>query len=132
MNAVDLTEIRVRYAETDQMGVVYYSNYFVWFEVARTEYFRSRGVDYRSLEEKEKIYLPVVEAYCRYRMPIRYDDRVIVETQVAEVTGTRLVFEYKVKREGKTCTSGRTVHVFVNAAGEPIPIPKMVKNILSE
>ena len=123
-------ELRVRYQETDQMGVVYYSNYLVWFEIARTDYFRKKGVVYKELEERDKIYLPVVEAQCRYRAPIRYDDLVTVETKLAEATKSRLTFEYEVKKEGKVTTTGYTKHVFVNGNGKPITIPENIKSSL--
>ncbi|MGB2629672.1 MAG: thioesterase family protein [Candidatus Omnitrophota bacterium] len=123
-------EIRARYQETDQMGVVYYSNYLVWFEIARTDYFRKRGVVYKELEERDKIYLPVVEACCRYRAPIRYDDLVTVETKLTEASKSRLTFEYEVKKEAKVTTTGYTKHVFVNGSGKPIPIPENIKSSL--
>ncbi len=124
-------QIRVRYAETDQMGVVYYSNYLVWFEIARTEFFRARGIEYRELEEKDHIFLPVVEAYCRYKAPLRYDDLVTVEVRLSEVTLTRIKFEYEVKYRDRVTTIGNTNHAFVDKKGSPIPIPEKVKKVLS-
>ena len=76
------TRLRVRYAETDQMGVVYYANYFVWCEIGRGEFFRQLGYDYKQMEIADDCHLPVVEATCRYRSPARYDDEVIIETTV--------------------------------------------------
>jgi len=120
-------EFRVRYEETDQMGVVYYANYLVWFEVARTEFFRALGVEYKKLEEKDKVYLPVVEAECRYKSPLKYDDVVTVVTSFHGASGASLVFDYEVKAHGKTKASGRTKHVFVNEKGKPIQIPAKVQ-----
>ena len=118
---------RVRYEETDQMGVVYYSKYLVWFEMARTEFFRARGVEYRKIEDEEKIYVPVVEAYCRYRAPLRYDDEVTVTTKLTDIGATRITFEYEVKKDGEIKTTGRTKHAFVNSEGSPIPVPDRVR-----
>ena len=118
---------RVRYEETDQMGVVYYSKYLVWFEMARTEFFRAKGVEYRKIEDEEKIYVPVVEAYCRYRAPLRYDDEVTVTTKLTDVGATRITFEYEVKKDGEIKTTGRTKHAFVNSEGSPIAIPEKIK-----
>ncbi|MFH1665582.1 MAG: thioesterase family protein [Candidatus Omnitrophota bacterium] len=123
--------IRARYKETDQMGVVYYSNYLVWFEVARTEFFRARGIEYRKLEEEQNIYLPVVEAFCRYKAPVRYDDIVTVTTVLSSIGGTRLVFDYEIRKDGEVTTVGQTKHAFVNEKGAPVPVPGNIKAILS-
>jgi len=128
---MDRTELRVRYKETDQMGVVYYSNYLVWFEVARTDFFRNKGLSYNKLEKEDKIYLPVVEANCRYKSPIRYDDVVIVETTLKEMFGKKITFEYIVKVEGKIKTKGYTKHVFVDKTGSPINIPEKILKAFS-
>lgn len=125
-------EIRVRYAETDQMGVVYYANYLVWFEVARTEFFRARGIEYRKIEEQDKVYLPVVEAYCRYRVPLRYDDVVTITTELTDVGGTRMTFAYEVKKNGKVTATGNTKHAFVNEKGTPVPVPPRIKDALNQ
>jgi acyl-CoA thioester hydrolase len=124
-------EIRVRYAETDQMGVVYYANYLVWFEIARTEFFRASGVEYRKIEEDKKIYIPVVEAYCRYRAPLSYDDLVTIDTELTSIGATRVVFEYEVKKDGEITATGRTKHAFVNEEGNPIPVPEGIKEALA-
>lgn len=123
-------DFRVRYQETDQMGVVYYSNYLVWFEVARTEFFRAMGLDYRKLEENEKIYLPVVEASCRYRTPLHYDDQVFLTIRLSLVKNVRINFDYEVRSHDKLCATGKTEHTFVNVVGAPIPIPEAIKKIL--
>jgi len=123
--------LRVRYAETDQMGVVYYSNHLIWFEIARTEFFRSLGLDYSKLEKEKKIYLPVAEAYCRYRAPLRYDDAVSVVVRLKEAGNTRLFFEYDIMKDGKVAATGYTSHAFINGSGRPIPVPEEIRAILS-
>jgi acyl-CoA thioester hydrolase len=111
------TELRVRYAETDQMGVVYYANYLVWFEVGRVELLRALGFSYKQLEAEHGCILPVVEASCRYRASARYDDQILIETRPALLRGSVLKFAYRVFRkaaEGQEPTllaEGQTVHV---------------------
>ena len=111
---------RVRYADTDQMGVVYHARYFEWFEAARTELMRSMGIAYRQLEE-EGIFMPVVEAHCRYRLPLKYDESIRIKTTVGEVTRARIRLEYKVygENDDRTRGEGYTVHCFVNREGKP-------------
>src|SRR5690554_3700378 len=92
------TIIRVRYAETDQMGIVYHANYFVWFEVGRTEWFREFDLDYKGLE-KQGIILPVLDVNCQYRKSALYDDELIIRTYLQELKGVRLTFHYKVLRK---------------------------------
>lgn len=123
-------EFRVRYEETDQMGMVYYANYLVWFEVARTEFFRDKGVEYRKIEEEDNLYIPVVEAYCRYKSPLKYDDLVTVKTSLTDIGGTRMSFEYEVSSSGKIAATGKTKHAFVNKEGRPVPIPAKIKKYL--
>jgi acyl-CoA thioester hydrolase len=123
---------RVTYKETDQMGVVYYSNYLVWFEMVRTEYFRARGVVYKDLEDNEKIYLPVVEAQCSYKAPVRYDDMVEIKTKLSEIGKSRITFEYEIINNGDVATTGYTKHVFINGSGKPIPVPEKVKKYLTQ
>jgi len=125
-------EFRVRYEETDQMGVVYYANYLVWFEVARTEFFRARGVEYKKLEEEDNLYLPVIEAYCRYKSPLKYDDVVTIQTNFAGTDGSRISFEYSVTKGAKISAFGRTLHVFVNGKGKPVKVPAKVRKVFDE
>jgi acyl-CoA thioester hydrolase len=111
------TEVRVRYAETDQMGVVYYANYLVWFEIGRVELMRTLGPSYRQLEIEHGCILPVVEAKCRYRASARYDDEILIETRPALLRGPVLKFAYRLLRkapEGQEPTllaEGETTHV---------------------
>ncbi|MFH1798029.1 MAG: thioesterase family protein [Candidatus Omnitrophota bacterium] len=123
-------ELRVRYAETDQMGVVYYANYLVWFEIARTEFFREKGISYRKIEEDDKIYLPVVEAYCRYSSPLKYDDQVTVIVVLTDIGKMRMFFEYEVKKQDKVTALGETKHAFMDKNGAPIPIPDKIRKVL--
>ncbi len=120
------TEIRVRYAETDAMGVVYHGNYFVWMEVGRTEFFRHLGLPYSQVEQ-QGIYFPVVEAHCKYLRPASYDDHIIVETQVERFSAARVVFKYRIylKENQTSLVEGQTVHAFVNKQGKPINIKKV-------
>jgi acyl-CoA thioester hydrolase len=111
------SEVRVRYAETDQMGVVYYSNYLIWFEIGRVELMRSLGMAYSQLEEVYGCILPVAEARCRYRASARYDDLIQIETGLALVRSSLVKFAYKIWRkasegeERKLLAEGETTHV---------------------
>jgi acyl-CoA thioester hydrolase len=114
------TTIRVRYADTDQMGVVYHANYLVWFEIGRTELIRALGVPYRALEEDGYL-LPVVDVRCHYRQPARYDDLVRIETTLREMTRLRVRFDYRAIRDddGALLAEGETHHVFIGIDGQP-------------
>ena len=121
-------EIRARYQETDNMGVVYYANYLVWFEVARTEYFRSMGIVYRKLEEKG-VYLMVASANCQYKSPARYDDIVRIQSWIPEIKNSSLKFEYKLYLGERLLANGESVHVFTNKSGRPIKIPQEIRDL---
>lgn len=110
------TNLRVRYAETDQMGIVYHSNYLIWFEVGRTELFRDLNLPY-TLFEEQGLGLAVIEASCRYRQPARYDDGLVIYTKIEEFSARRVIFTYEVKRSNTLLTEGKTIHVFVNKEG---------------
>jgi acyl-CoA thioester hydrolase len=124
--------VRVRYAETDQMGVVYYANYFVWFEVGRTELLRSLGGTYKDLEA-EGIYLPVIEASCQYARAGRYDDELEIRTEGLLLSPARLQFDYAVVRvaDRETLATGRTVHAALNQRGRPCRLPERVRTALA-
>ena len=124
------TELRVRYQETDNMGVVYYANYFIWFEVARTEYLRSFGLNYRELEDKG-LFLMVVEATCRYKSPVKYDDIVMIETHIPEVKNSSLKFAHKLYVGDRLIATGESVHVFTNKSARPMRIPDEVRDVIS-
>ena len=119
------TEIRVRYSETDQMGVVYHANYLAWFEVGRVEYLREIGLDYRAMES-QGIMVPVLEVNCKYRQPARYDDIVAVETRLCEVKRAKFYFEYSIfrKEDSELLATGRSEHIFVDSEFRPINLKK--------
>jgi acyl-CoA thioester hydrolase len=124
---------RVLYADTDQMGITYYANYFKWFEAARTEYFRALGFPYTECEKKG-IFLPVAEAHANYLAPSTYDDDITVRTSVVEIGNSTLRFEYQVMN-AKTqvlLATGSTVHVFVNKTMKPCRVPAEIKEIVKE
>ena len=123
-----ITDIRVRYQETDNMGVVYYANYFIWFEVARTEYLRSLGISYRHLEEKG-MYLMVAGASCQYKSPAKYDDVVRIHTWISEIKNSSLKFEYKLFVFDKLIATGESVHVFTNKSRKPIRVPEEMRGL---
>lgn len=126
MEPVVETQIRVRYAETDQMGVVYYANFFVWFEVGRVEYLRARGLSYRDLEKDDGCYIPVVDAHCRYKAPARYDDLIVLRTRVTKRRGPILHFAYEAVRagDGQLLAVGETMHIAVDKNFEPRDLPE--------
>jgi acyl-CoA thioester hydrolase len=122
--------VRVRYAETDKMGVVYYANYLVWFEIARTDWLRATGWTYRAMEA-EGFALPVIEAHCEYRQGARYDDEIRIVTSARLVSPVRLAFDYQLSRmaDEMTIASGYTVHASVGAGGRPVRLPTRVKEL---
>ena len=127
------TRVRVRYAETDQMGVVYYANYLVWFEVGRSELMRQRGLDYKQMEIETGCLMAVVEANARYKAPARYDEELIVETTVTGVRGPVVRFSYRVLRaaDGALLCEGETVHVVVGRDMKRCPMPRKYAALLS-
>lgn len=116
------TTVRVRYAETDQMGVVYYANYLVWFEVARGAFCRERGIDYRAMEASG-LFLPIVDARVRYRLPARYDDEVVLHTRPLELRSRTVRFGYEVRRGTDLLADGETLQLLTDAAGRPRAFP---------
>jgi len=126
------TRLRVRYAETDQMGVVYHANYLVWFEVGRVELMRQRGLTYKRIEIEEQSALAVVEASARYKAPARYDDELLVETRVLRVRGPVVRFGYRIVRveDGVLLCEGETVHVVVGRDMKRRSMPKKYAEIL--
>lgn len=123
------TLVRVRYAETDQMGVVYYANYLVWFEIGRVELLRSLGLAYSQMETDHGLILPVIESTCRYRSPARYDDEILIETRPSLLRGSVLKFAYRILRkapegaEHQLLAEGETVHVVCDEKFERRPLP---------
>src|SRR5436190_5390457 len=117
--------LRVRYAETDKMGVVYHANYLVWFEIGRAEFCRARGFSYRDMEENENAFLFVAESYCRYQAPAYYDDILVVRTHVTELRRRSLRFGYEIIREadGVIIAEGETGHVVTDGTGRVRSMP---------
>lgn len=121
----NITRLRVRYAETDQMGVVYHANYIVWMEVGRTEFCREAGVVYRELEDKENLRLAVIEANCRFIAPARYDDEVEIHTTIAEANPRILRFSYQIRRlaDNVKLAEGFTKHIFLDTKMKLAKLP---------
>ena len=128
---VRTTRLRVRYADTDRMGVAYYANYLIWFEVARTEWLRQTGWSYREMEA-DGVALPVIETHCEYRQPLRYDDEMEIATRAELLTPVRIRFTYDVARvaDGASSATGYTVHAAVDPAGKPCRLPARVRDML--
>jgi acyl-CoA thioester hydrolase len=129
--AATTTSLRVRYAETDRMGVVYYANYFVWFEVARADWLRAHGWTYRDMEDSG-VLLPVIEAHCEYRRPARYDDEidVVAEAQLASLARLAFTYDVRVRGQAAPVATGRTVHAAVTREGRPCRLPDRVRQVL--
>jgi acyl-CoA thioester hydrolase len=132
VSAPTISRLRVRYAETDKMGVVYYANYFVWFEVGRTDLLRESGWNYRDMEAGG-FGLPVIEACCAYRESAKYDDEIDVRTTGALLSPVRVKFSYEIVRaaDAATLATGTTVHATVDRNGRPCRLPDRVRTILS-
>ncbi len=120
------TTVRVRYAETDQMGVVYHSNYIVWFEVGRVEMLRQLGFSYQQMEKNDNVHIAVVDVRCRFKAPARYDDVIAIRTRLIHVRDSLLHFGYELAREndGTLLAEGETIHIVVNAAFKRIHLPR--------
>ncbi len=110
---VNETTIRVRYAETDQMGVVYHSNFFIWFEVGRVELLRQLGFTYREMERRDHCFIAVVDARCRYKSPARYDEEILIRTRLKNVRESLIHFAYEALRlsDGTVLAEGETTHI---------------------
>ena len=125
-----VSTVRVRYAETDQMGVAYYANYFVWFEVARTDWLRAAGLTYRDLEAGG-VLLPVIDARCTYKSSARYDDTLSISALARVVSPARLAFDYEITGPTALVAVGSTVHATMDRTGRPIRMPARIKELLS-
>lgn len=121
--------VRVRYAETDQMGVVYHSNFLIWFEVGRVEIMRSLGFDYKRMEAEDDCYLVVADAHCRYHHPARYDELITVRTRILEAKNRMLKFGYEVFRQAdqKLLATGDTTHISCHRDGRVMHLPEKYK-----
>jgi acyl-CoA thioester hydrolase len=122
--------IRVRYAETDQMGVVYHANYLIWFEVGRVELIRALGIEYKKMEIEDDCHIVVAEANCRYLHPARYDERLRVRTKIAEAKNRTIRFYYEIFRahDDKLLATGETVHVICGSNGRPKLLPEKYRS----
>src|SRR5579872_2534057 len=120
------TRLRVRYVETDQMGVVYHANYFVWFEIGRVELLRQLGFSYRDMEAKDGCAIAVIDARCRYKAPARYDDEVIVRTHLKYIRESLIQFEYRLVRahDEFLLAEGDTTHIVVDPEMKKVPLPE--------
>jgi acyl-CoA thioester hydrolase len=129
--AIEIEE-RVRYSETDQMGVAHNKAYFEWFELGRTEFCRQRGLSYREIED-QGFYLVVVEAHCRYRRPLRYDQTFIIRVSLRESTPKKFVFDYELltRAERTLVAEGTTVHIVTNRRSEVTPLPEALRGKLT-
>ena len=120
------TLLRVRYSETDKMGIVYYANYLVWFEIGRAEFCRARGFSYRDMEENDDAFLVVAESYCRYKAPAYYDDELLIRTHITELRRRSLRFGYEVVRvsDDQIIAEGETGHVVTDSTGRVRSFPE--------
>jgi acyl-CoA thioester hydrolase len=128
------TRVRVRYAETDQMGVVYHANYLIWFEVGRVEFIRQLGLDYKSMEREEGCGIAVVDVSVRYKAPARYDDELVVQTRLIAARGALIRFGYRILRaeDGVLLCEGETVHVVVGPDMKKRSLPQKYANRFAE
>jgi len=126
MSEFSETILRVRYAETDKMGVVYYGNYYIYFEVGRVEYMRQRGVNYRQMELEDDSFIVVAESKCRYRRPARYDDPLRIRTRVLAAKRRTIHFGYEIVHHetGELLATGETIHVVCDSKGRPKTLPE--------
>jgi acyl-CoA thioester hydrolase len=128
---ISRSRVRVRYAETDTMGVVYHSNFFVYFEIGRTDYFRKLGFTYKEMES-HNIFMPVTDCYCKFILPAHYDDELEILTELNALSRIRYKFTYQVVRLGdqKLLAEGYSMHVPVNSEGVPCRIPQQYRDAL--
>jgi acyl-CoA thioester hydrolase len=130
---IDYTEttIRVRYAETDQMGVVYYGNYFTWFEIGRVELCRQLGFEYKRMEIEDDSFIVVADAHCRYKRPARFDDLLAIRTKIAESQRRTVRFDYEIVNHasGEVLATGDTLHVICDRLGKPKSLPEKYRKV---
>ncbi len=132
--SISETRLRVRYAETDKMGVVYHANHFIWFEIGRVEFLRQLGFSYREMEEKDECFIAVVDARCRYKAPARYDDEITVRTHLKNVRESVIHFGYELIRadDGVLLAEGETTHIVTNAGMKATALPEKYRNAFRE
>jgi acyl-CoA thioester hydrolase len=131
MSEFSETLARVRYKDTDQMGMVYYGNYFTFFEIGRVEYMRERGISYKQMEREDDSFIVVAEASCRYLRPARYDDLLRIRTRVSESRRRSIRFAYEILRDedGEMLAMGETLHVICNREGKPKSLPEKYRRL---
>lgn len=125
-----VTEIVVRYAETDMMGLVYHANYLPWLEIGRTQLLRENGLPYKEIEERG-LFIPVLEVNLQYKRPARYDDTISIVTRLAEKPLLKIRMEYEVMRGDELLAKGHTLHAFMNREGMPERIPEYFKTAIA-
>jgi acyl-CoA thioester hydrolase len=123
---VSQSRLRVRYAETDQMGVVYHANHFIWFEIGRVDFMRELGFTYRNMEREHGCFIPVVDARCRYKAPAHYDDEIIVRTHLRNVRESMIHFGYELVRasDNEVLAEGETMHMILDSEMKPAKLPE--------
>ncbi len=128
------TRLRVRYAETDQAGMVYHSNYLIWFEVGRVELCRDHGFNYRDMEKEEDAFLPVTECRVKYRTPAKYDDEIVIRSRVSELRSRAIKFAYEVRRgaDGALLAEGETHHIVMNGQGRAKAFPASYAEMMKQ
>jgi acyl-CoA thioester hydrolase len=131
---INETRVRVRYAETDQMGVAYHSNHFIWFEVGRVELLRQLGFSYKEMEEHDDCFIAVIDARCRYKAPVRYDEELLVQTRVRNVRGSMIHFLYQLRRaaDGTLLAEGETVHIVTGRDMQIRTLPEKYRSALQQ
>jgi acyl-CoA thioester hydrolase len=131
---VSETTVRVRYAETDQMGIVYYANYFIWFEIGRVEFLRQLGFDYRKIEQEDGRFIAVADARCRYKAPARFDDLITIRTRLKGVRGPVIHFAYEILRQadGTLLAEGETSHVVTDTQMKMSTLPERYRRVFQE
>ncbi len=132
--AVNETRIRVRYAETDQMGIVYHANHFIWFEVGRVELLRQLGFSYKDMEQQDNCFIAVVDARCRYKSPAIYDDEIIVRTWLKNIRESVIHFGYELLRssDGTVLAEGETTHIVADAQMRKTALPAKYMKVFRE
>lgn len=128
------TEVRVRYAETDQMGIVHHANYLVWFETGRSDLCRAKGFSYKEMEEIDNSLMVVAEAYCRYKSPAFYDDLLTIRTKISQIRSRTLRFHYEVFRESDNTliAEGETLHLVTDREKKVKKVPELYKRLLTD
>jgi len=128
------TRCRVRYAETDQMGVVYYANYYVWMEIGRVELVRALGIDYHEMEQTDGLLLSVVESQCRYIAPARYDQEIVIATEIASSNARLVEFRYEISDAStrQLLARGATKHMWLNREFKPVKLPEKYLRVIRQ